>query len=203
MCTNTEIKITLPGWTDIPTPVTVEQFNEPHGPTVPLSQSPQELFNLYFTPEVFDIIVTETNRYAAQCLEGTNKEWSTTEQEIRAYLGFCILMGVVREPEIRDYWSKSDTLHYSPIAGRISRKRFEEIGRYLHFVDNETLPSRGQPGYHRLQKVKPIADKVKSQFSAVYRPKSCLSADEAMVPFTGKLSECVHMSYNNINTRHT
>ena len=99
-------------------------------------------------------------------------------------------MGIVREPEIHDYWSRSDLLHYSPIANRISRHRFEEITRYLHFTDNTTLPARGQPGFNRLQKVKELLDMVRSQFSAVYNPHSCLSVDEAMIPYKGIYNLC-------------
>ena len=42
--------------------------------------------------------------------------WSTTSDEIRAYIGFHILMGINRLPEIRDYWVKDEKLHYTPIA---------------------------------------------------------------------------------------
>lgn len=129
-------------------------FVQHTGPTVSLPHNPLEVFGLFFTPAIMLHMVSETNRYAALCLQSTNEQWSTNEDELRAYLGFCILMGIVREPEIRDYWSHDELLHYKPIAERISRKRFEEISRYLHFADNATLPQRGQPGFHRLQKVK-------------------------------------------------
>ena len=167
-------------------PVTLGPFSQPVGPKQPLPESPLEIFSLLFTPQILHHIVEETNRYAAQCLADSDKEWVTTEEEIRAYLGFLILMGVVRQPETRDYWSQSDLLHYSPIASRISRKRFEEIARYFHLVDNSTLPRRGEPGYHRLQKVKPVLDLIRHQFLAVYNPHCCLSVDEAMIPFKGK-----------------
>ena len=125
------------------------------------------------------------NRYAAQCLEGTSKVWTTDDNEIKAYFGFYILMGIVREPEIRDYWSTNPFLHYGPIANKISRKRFEEISKYLHFVDNTNLPARGTPGYHRLQRVKPIVDMLRQRLSAVYSPGENISVDEAMIPFKG------------------
>ena len=125
----------------------MEPFTEPVGPKQDLPDSPIGIFSLMFTPDVISHIVRETNRYAAQCLEGTDKEWKTNSEEILAYLGFVVLMGIVREPEVRDYWAQSPYLHYSPIAGKISRKRFEEISRYFHLVDNSTLPRRGEPGY--------------------------------------------------------
>ena len=114
-------------------------FVQVAGPTCPLPQTPVEMFSLMFTPDIIGHIVTETNRYAAQCLEGTGREWTTDEREIRAYLGFCVLMGIVCLPEIWDYWSRDKHLHYTPIADRISCKWFEEVSRYLHFVDNMTL----------------------------------------------------------------
>ena len=109
-------------------------------------------------------------------------------EEMRAYLGFLILMGVVREPEIRDYWSQSDLLHYSPIANKISRNRFEEISRYFHLVDNTTLPQRGQPGFSRLQKVQHILNLLCARFTEVYDPSGCITVDEAMIKFKGEIT---------------
>ena len=182
-------------WSRSETPITIPQFTQPIGPSVPLSNQPEEVFGLYFTDEIVGEIVKETNRYAAQCLEGKNTTWTTTSEEIRAYFGFYIYMGLVREPEIRDYWSNDETFHYSPIADRISRLRFEEISRYLHFVDNTQLPARGTPGHHRLQRVKPMIDALRSRCSAIYNPSENLSVDEAMVPFKGERFIMVLLHY--------
>ena len=96
--------------------VPVSPFNERVGPKEDLPDSPLGIFSLFFTPEVIDHIVTETNWYAAECLKDTNKEWKTNSEEIRVYLGFTVLMGIVRELEMWDYWMLSPFLHYSPIA---------------------------------------------------------------------------------------
>lgn len=138
----------------------MEPFTEPNGPTMTLPNNPLDTFFLLFTPTIIQHIVQETNRYAEQCLANSGKEWATNVTEMKAYLGFCILMGIVQEPEIRDYWSQSDLLHYSPIASRISRRRFEEISRYFHLVDNTSLPQRGESGYDRLQKIREFLDMV-------------------------------------------
>jgi hypothetical protein len=82
-------------------------------------------------------------------------------------------MGLVQEPELRDYWSQDKTFHYSPIADKISRTRFEEISRYLHFVDSQTLPARGEDGHHRLQKVKNVVDALQSSFRS-YTQMGCM-----------------------------
>ena len=171
--------------------VDVQPFCQPVGPAQPTSADPAELFQLFFTDDIVRHLVEETNRYAAQCLEGKPTVWSTNVEELRAYFGFYIFMGLVREPEIRDYWSNDETFHYSPVAGRISRHRFEEISRYLHFVDSRQLPAHRAPGYHRLQRVRPVVDALRSRCSAVYHPRANISVDEAMVPF--KCKPCVLM----------
>ena len=106
-----------------------------------LTGDPLSLFSLDFDNALLSLIVRETNRYVERALSGTNKEWSTDTAEIRAYLGFMLLMGMNELPEIRDYWSLHEYLKYMPITDRISRNHFEMIMRYLHFVNNATLPS--------------------------------------------------------------
>ena len=103
-------------------------------------------------------------------------------------MGFMILMGINKLPEIRDYWSTNEYLHYVPIADRISRDRFEQITHYLHFTDNDSLPSRGEEGYSRLQKVDPVISHLKDRFKSVYYPHCEVSIDEAMIPFKGRSS---------------
>ena len=105
--------------------------------------------------------------------------------EIKAYLGFMILMGINRLPEIRDYRARDEKLHNSFIASRITWDRFEELSRYLHFVDKNSLPSRNQPGHHWLQKVLPIISAMKERFLSKYNPHPQNSVDEAMIPFKG------------------
>ena len=190
---------TTSGWTMTPSAVHVEPFVEPVGPTVPVSRDPLEMFSYFFDSEVFDLIVRETNRYASQALAGSDKTWQTDVQEIRAYLGFRLLMGINRKPEIRDYWSRDEKLHYTPIASRISRDRFEEVTRYFHLVDNEALPSRGQDGYNRLQKVLPIIHMLKERFMRNYNPHKQNSIDEAMIPYKGTY---MYMTYYTCKTVH-
>ena len=78
-------------WSSTPTPICVEPFSGISGPAVQLSSDPMELFSLFFGDDIIDLIVRETNRYAALC-RGDNT-WQTTHEEIKAYLGFHVLMG--------------------------------------------------------------------------------------------------------------
>ena len=106
--------------------------------------------------------------------------------EFLAYLGFCVLMGLVHLPAVDDYWRKDEYFRYSPISDRISRSRFREISRYLHFADNSQLPQRGQPGYDKLGKVRPVLEALQSRFLQCYNPHCEQSIDEAMIKFQGR-----------------
>ena len=177
------------GWTMTPSPISVEPCTVPCGPLVPVTHEPLEMFSHFFTDNLLAVIVEETNRYAVQCLAATNRNstttWETSLDEMKAYLGFMVVMGVNQLPEIRDYWSTDTKLNNSFISSRITRQRFEEITRYIHFVDNTTLPLRDEPGFHRLQKVQPIITAMTEKFSANYNPHPQCSVDEAMIPFKG------------------
>ena len=62
-------------WSDQASDVTIQPFASVPGPTVTLSHSPLQIFLLFFTRAIIDLIVGETNRYAAQCLG--NDSWKT------------------------------------------------------------------------------------------------------------------------------
>ena len=110
------------------------------------------MFSNCFSDEILSLIVRDINRFAAQCFAAPQRmpTWETNLNEIKAYLGFMIVMGINRLPEIRDYWSVDMKLNNSYISSLITRKCFEEISRYIHFVDNTTLPLRDEPGFHQL-----------------------------------------------------
>ena len=103
----------------------VQSFAGTSGPATAITSDPLQLFSLFFDNEVVDLIVKEKNQYAALCRR--DNLWSTNQDELRAYFGFNVLMGINRLPEIWDYWSRDPRLHYSPISERITRDRYEEI----------------------------------------------------------------------------
>ena len=146
---------------------------------------------LHFWPDDFlQEICTQTNLYAQQVM-GPAKyvDWvEVSVPELKAYLGFSILMGIVKLPALEDYWKVDPFLHFPPIASRISRQRFRDISRYLHFVDNTQLACRGQPGYDKLGKVRPVVDHCSRVFRESYNPHRECAADEAMIKCQSRTS---------------
>ena len=118
----------------------MEDFKEIPGLKVPLQGTAKDIFFPFFTPSPLELIVEQTNKFAAECI-GQEKfeKWDQVIIELCAYMGFMLLIGIVHLPSLYDYWKNDEVYHYSPVASRISRTRFLELHRYLHFVDNSTL----------------------------------------------------------------
>ena len=169
---------------------TILPFTSSVGPTIPIPESPLEVFELFFTPTIVDEIVDQTNRYAEEVM-GVEAyvSWKTiSEEDIRAFIGFSILMGINQQSSMDDYWTKDPIHNYKPIAQRISRDRFRDISRYPHFVDNTTLSQRGSAKYDKLGKIRPLINHFQQKFSSAYNPNCEIAIDEAMIKFQGRSS---------------
>jgi hypothetical protein len=72
-----------------------------------------DVFELFFSKELIDTIVTETNRYAEEFLCGREltvrspaRAWEpVTEGEIYIVLGPFMLMGIIQKPTLRSYFT--------------------------------------------------------------------------------------------------
>lgn len=81
-------------------------------------------FFLFFTRTLFEYIVLQSNKYALECVGAEKYEsWEITVNELSAFIGFMLLVGIVHLPSISDYWKKDEVYHYAPVA-RISRNIF-------------------------------------------------------------------------------
>ena len=99
-------------WTEATTDVHVQKV------LVQMSPFRHDIFKLLAS--LIDLIVEQTILYASQASQ--YEQWSkVTADEIWAYFGFMISMGINQLPAIADYWKLDPTYRYGPIAGRITR----------------------------------------------------------------------------------
>ena len=175
-------------------------FRGVHGLRNPMPQDaePIDYFKLYFTDAVIDIIYKETNRYAQQYIaaNGPNlrpksivHSWTPTDaKEIKAFLGLCILMGIISKPRISMYWS-TDSFYHTPVFSQVMpRLRFQLLQRFLHFQDNQDPTyNPNDPDRDRLFKVRTIVNMIRERFNSVYYPPENLTIDESLVLYKGRL----------------
>ena len=72
-----------------------------------------DLFSRFFTDNVLALIVTETNRYAAanRSITRHSRAWSdVTVEEMKAFVGMLILMGILQLLRLEMYWQTTHSL---------------------------------------------------------------------------------------------
>ena len=84
---------------------------------------------------------------------------------MKAWVGLCLLMGVMRLPSRHDYWRKTRQLLVTHFGTVMSRNRFDQIWRYLHLSDNETRDATD-----KLYKIRWFIEFLNSSFMDVYCP---------------------------------
>ena len=134
----------------------------------------------------------ETNRYARQKLARSaarlTKWTDVNKQELKAYFGLCIIMGINTLPRIAMSWSSNRYIGNIGVQETMTKNLFEEISQYMHFSDSTQEPQRGDDDYDRLFKVCRIMNMVLSNFKRVYDPSKNTSINEGMIAYKGRLS---------------
>ncbi|KAK2710077.1 hypothetical protein QYM36_013676 [Artemia franciscana] len=69
----------------------------------------------------------------------------------------------------------------------MSRDRFEQIKKYLHFNDNLTQKPRGDPGHDKIHKVRPLIEMIRDNFMKI-PPEEHQAVDEQIVPTKQRIS---------------
>lgn len=111
-----------------------------------------------FTENIAEDIITETNRYAMQ---QQKKNWKDVDVgEFFIFIALCMLMTRSKKLDVKEYWSLDPLLH-TPIFGKyMSRDRYLQILKNLHFASNyEADPN------NRLYKVQNILEQVSHIFT--------------------------------------
>lgn len=103
-----------------------------------------------------------------------------TRQEMAAFLGLHIAMGVANLPEIHDYWSTEPALEIGWYKSVMPRDRFTQILRYLHCSGTPSKP-RTDPDHDKLHKIRPFLNSVLDSSLSHNIPQEHISIDEQMV----------------------
>ena len=123
------------------------------------------------------MITKQTNLYASQFREkhtilprySRARNWKdVTNDEMRQFIALQILIGVVKKPEISQYWS-TDPFLRSPIFNDNSKHDILDTTR------------------DRLYKVKPLVEYLIGKFKGAYTPDKILSIDAELLLWKGRL----------------
>jgi len=166
-------------WRKSDVPESNRQFAEHFSPPPDQMKTPFEYFSMFFPESLLITIVENTNLYSVQ---KSGKNINTTVDEIKTFIGMRMLMGIIKLPSYRNYWSSA--LRYPSIADVMSRNRFEVLTRYLHFVDNDSDHDNND----KLFKIRPMLVGVRNECVKI-EPEEHHSIDEQIIPSKTKYTK--------------
>lgn len=179
---------TKKSWADRPhfQPSSFDQIPMRPKRILPANTRPIRYFEKFFTDEVFELIVTQTNLYAIQ---QNIIGWTPVDgREFKAFLGILIIMGYHVLPSIDLYWSSDPDFRVNEIASTMTAKRFKQILRCLHLNDNTQCPARTSPEFDKLFKLRPLLTLINQACQENAHDSSSQSIDESMILFKGRSS---------------
>ena len=149
-----------------------------------------DFISLFLREEIFELLVTWTNKRAAMSkedllVEGNELNWKdVTISEMKKFIGMTFFTGLIRKPEIRDYWS-TELLMSTPYFSHensLSRNRCIMILKFIRFSDPEAATPND-----KMSRIQGILDCIHN-ICKQWNPQQDLSIDETLLLFKGRLS---------------
>jgi len=140
----------------------------------PADITPLHILQFFLPQRLMEEFADHTNAAAPH-------EWRhATAQELYAFLGAHLFMGIDRLPQTEMYWSAG--YQHSTIASIFSRDRFKQLHRYFRIAPAPVDAAPRNPIPH----VRALAEKLNQSFAAHFTPTQHLALDEAMVAYKGR-----------------
>ena len=96
--------------------------------------TPLQYFPKFITTSLLDIDVEQTNIYSFKTI---HKYIDANHAEIMSLIGKSIKMGILQLPSYKSY--RNQELRCPRIADVMPHNRYQELLRYLHFVNNDSI----------------------------------------------------------------
>lgn len=142
------------------------------------NHTPADYIHLFFTEKIVDFLVHCSNKRTEQDIDevelsrpSRGRAWKLISSgDMRKFLGYVILMGIVKKPLREQYWS-SDVVLSTPFFSKsgLSRDKFLNILKFLRFADCDDL-TEGD----RLSRIRPFCNLVLRTCQDTYRPEQCV-----------------------------
>ena len=147
-------------WTSFDQDLQIPQFTATPRIQVPLPNEPSagDFIKLFLTDQLFGLLVTQTNLYASQYKRSNpnlprhpqaNYWVDTTRNEMKQLLALTLLIGIVKKPELCDYWSTNALLKGSVFNSVMPCNHYQSILQFLNFADNSPF-DLNDPDHERL-----------------------------------------------------
>lgn len=149
--------------------------NTPH-------ETPLQCFDAYFSDDFWATLVEETNR---KLDSKTPPLLPVCRDELRAWFGMVVLIGLMPHPHLREYWSRQPHtaqphLRMLFFGDIMSYQRFVDIKENLHAANN-----LADDGSDKLFKIRRLMELLRRNFKKFFRLGTNTALDEGLIPWKG------------------
>lgn len=142
-------------------------------------KAPIDYFKKYFSDEIYEQFALYTNEYAKQ--KNVNNFALTKGSEIKILFGLHMLMGIIKLPRVKMYWSPIFNLEI--FKSSMTCKRFFQLRNNLHIVNNFEKPNDCVDKFY---KVRPVLTAVRKQLLQL-EVSEVVAIDEQIIPCKGRV----------------
>ena len=150
---------------------------------------PTSLFLSFFTDDILNTVVLNTNLYAESKRATTaGRAWKNiSKDELVTWLAITIYIGLYKLSSYVSIWNASREAPTHHISRYMFLVRYEQIKRYLHVC----APDANIVDY--CDKLEPLISHVRDASKRFYTPSSNVSVDEMMIRFSGRSAHTTRM----------
>ena len=146
------------------------------------ASAPIDCLRQYFDEEFIGYTIDQSNLYATH--HNIKLTAPLTIPDFWKFIGCLLYMSCISLPRVTYYWKQATRQQI--LADSISRNRFLEILRVLHFNDPALEPAKTSVNYDKLYKIRPAIDQLNTRFLDAVVPEGFHSIDEQMIKWKGK-----------------
>ena len=177
------------------TPMKIHDLDHGRGKLpVNVASTPYRVFGLFFSDVILQRIAEYTNEYAAEYASKADKpfarKWySTSKEELRAYIATYIYMGIHSQSKVSEYWNRDSAkgpLH-PLVYDHIGQCRWEQIDRFLRV----SKPTSSNPTV--FEKLEELSEHLRHAFKRFWSIGTHLTVDESIQRFQGRSAATVNI----------
>lgn len=150
------------------------------------SMTPLQFFVLFFGVDLVTNIAHQSNIYKQQAGAGERVR-DIRVYELYAFFGIIMYMAHLKLPQQDDYFDerRPTCAEFPDLTKVMSRHRYYEIKRYLHFANNLNDHPVGHPEHNPNFKIRLFTDHLNERFRHYWQEGKFQAVDEKLVPYKG------------------
>jgi hypothetical protein len=158
--------------------INLEELGKPNLPEGIDNRRADHLLDLFWTPEIIDLLVQSTNANRAANPPTKPDGWrEVTTHEMYGYLGILLWASCWQVRHMKHLWNTRNTAPiHNAVRRCMARNRWQAIDRWIHV----TPPPPNGEKWSPFEKISKLSALLQSNFAKYYTPGTHLAVDEAI-----------------------